>query len=248
MSARESEKGHLMVGLMAAVAIMVILSTVGFQAWEDVVRRDNEAEMMFRAQEIARACRKYQKDKGTYPTELKLLMEPGNRGQYFLRHLYKDPLVKGGKWGLLFLAPGGGVFDPHAPEGEAMDAAGNPVLAPALPRAGLPGAAAADEGPVGRPASAGPGGALGRSGFGAGAPGQFGGGEEQGLPIVGVKSLCTKKPFRVYQEQTEYGKWLFTALQQDMLSAIPGMPNQGRPVLPPGTTPPKGEKPPGTSP
>src|SRR5262245_48993168 len=107
MRRRGRESGHLMVGVMAAVAILVILSTVAFQSWADVLRRDNEAEMMFRAQEIVRAIRKYQKDRGAPPTELKQLMEPGNRGQYFLRHLYKDPLVKGGKWGLLFAGPGG---------------------------------------------------------------------------------------------------------------------------------------------
>ena len=32
-----------MVGLMAGVAILLILSTVGTQAWVDVIRRDNEA-------------------------------------------------------------------------------------------------------------------------------------------------------------------------------------------------------------
>ena len=224
MGARESERGHLMVGLMAAVAIMVILSTAAFQAWEDILRRENEAEMMFRAREIARACRKYQKDRGTYPLELKQLMEPGNRGQYFLRRLYKDPLVRDGKWGLIFLGPNGEVYDPHATATGETDAA------------------AADEGPVGMPATVGPGGTLTWGGTGATPrPGQVGGGGEQGLPIMGVKSLCTKKPFRVYNEKTEYAEWWFTAIDPELLAAIPGLPSQGRPPgtgLPPGGTPP----------
>ena len=257
MRERNPERGHLMVGLMVGVAIMVILSTVAVQAWEDVLRRDNEAEMMFRAQEIARAIRKYQKDKGAYPTELKLLMEPGNRGQYFLRHLYKDPLVKGGKWGLLFLAPGGGVYDPHGEEGEGTDAAGNPVVAPARPGGLFSGPGASGEGLGGKLGSRGAGAAPARTGLDpqnqkSGQLGGFagaGGGEEQGLPIVGVKSLCTDEPFRVYMEQTEYSKWLFHVFQQEVLSAIPGLPNQGRPpgmgTTPPGMTPP-GTVPPGT--
>ena len=51
------ERGHLMVGLMVAVAILVILSTVAIQAWEDMARRELEAEMIFRAQDICRALR-----------------------------------------------------------------------------------------------------------------------------------------------------------------------------------------------
>ena len=46
---RRGERGALLVGLVAAVAIMMILSTVAMQHWADVVRRDNEAEMMARA-------------------------------------------------------------------------------------------------------------------------------------------------------------------------------------------------------
>ena len=49
---RRRERGHLMVGLVAMVAIMMILSGQAVQEWTDVLRRDNEAEMMFRAQEI----------------------------------------------------------------------------------------------------------------------------------------------------------------------------------------------------
>jgi type II secretory pathway pseudopilin PulG len=45
-----------MVALMAGIAIMLILSTVAAQSWADIVRRDNEAEMMFRAQDIVRAA------------------------------------------------------------------------------------------------------------------------------------------------------------------------------------------------
>jgi hypothetical protein len=56
------------------------------------------------------------------------LIEPGSKGQYFLRKPYKDPLVKDGEWGLLFLAPGGGIYDPNGEEG-GLDANGNPIMA-----------------------------------------------------------------------------------------------------------------------
>ena len=129
----------LLVGLVAAVAILMILSAVAVQNWSDVLRRDREADMMFRAQEIVRAIRKYQRDKPGAPlTELKLLMEPGSKRQFFLRKLYTDPLVKDGKWGLLYAAPQGGVYDPSTEGGPA--GAGQPGVpgAPGAPSLGGP--------------------------------------------------------------------------------------------------------------
>ena len=111
---RGNERGHLMIALVAAVAILMISFLMATESWIDILRRDNEKEMIFRAQEIVRALQRYQKDRGTLPTSLDQLIEPGSRGQYFLRKQYKDPLVRNGKWGLLFAAPGGGVVDPNA--------------------------------------------------------------------------------------------------------------------------------------
>ena len=53
------EHGHLMAGLMCLIAIKLIFATMVFQAWEDVLQRDKEAEMIFRGQEIARAIQRY---------------------------------------------------------------------------------------------------------------------------------------------------------------------------------------------
>lgn len=214
MNDRRHERGALMVGLMAAVAIMLIVSTVAFQSWEDVIRRDKEAEMIFRAQEIARALKRYQTAQGAPPTELKKLMEKTGTGQYVLRRLYTDPLVKDGKWGLLFLAPGGGIFDPNAEDaGGGLDANGQPVAGNPSPFSN-PGAQ------TGQPAGSQQQQPGTSSLFGQQA-GSDGGGQ-QGLPIAGVRSLCTDKPFRVFREQTEYDKWLFTLNDLDLLGPVPG--------------------------
>ena len=93
--------GPLMVGVVVLVSLMLIYSTVALQDWKDVIRRDDEAEMIFRAREIVRGLRRYQQDRGALPTDLELLKEPGSKGQYFIRRLYDDPLVTDGKWGLL---------------------------------------------------------------------------------------------------------------------------------------------------
>jgi type II secretory pathway pseudopilin PulG len=45
-------------------------------------------------------------------------------------------------------------------------------------------------------------------------------GDKTGLPIVGVKSLCTKDSFAIYHEKTLISDWTFSAA--DNLLAIPG--------------------------
>jgi type II secretory pathway pseudopilin PulG len=205
-----------MIGLMAAIAIMLILSTIAVQEWKEVVRRDNEAEMMFRAEEIVRAIRKYQKDRGALPTELKQLIEPGSKGQYFLRRLYKDPLVKGGAWGLLYSGPQGALVDPSAPPPETG-------AAPTASGIGIR--------PLGTtPTPPTPLSQIGQTG------------EVAGLPIAGVKTLCKDRPFRVYQDQTEYANWLFSIfdLEGEAGGTAPPPtggqppPAPGQPAPPPG--------------
>ena len=92
---RKRQKGALMAGVVAMLAISLIWSAVAFQAWIDVLRRDNEAEMIFRGKEIARAIQRYRMDhQNQGPPELKDLMEPApNRGNYYLHTLYD---VEGG--------------------------------------------------------------------------------------------------------------------------------------------------------
>lgn len=186
---------------MVAIAVLGILTGIALQLWSDVKRREDEAEMIFRAREIVRAILLYRRDRGTLPTELKQLLEPGSRGQYFLRQDYRDPLVRGGKWGLLYAGPAGNVYDPDS--------------ATAIDPSQLPG------GPV--PGQDNPGGrmTLGES------PG--GGQEVGGLPIVGVKTLCKEKPFRVLDDKTEYSEWQFHIFQ---LEAAPGQGAPGQPGRP----------------
>jgi type II secretory pathway pseudopilin PulG len=209
---RRKQRGVLIVALMTGIAIAMILSSIAVQKWTDVLRRDNEAEMIFRAQDIVRALKRFQVEKGKLPTELKELMEPGNKGQYFLRRLWKDPLVKGGQWQYLYASPAGGLFDPTA--------------------AGLPGA----EAPPGLPPPAGGLAPIGQQPTGLqgnqpGAPpfGKPGDGGVTGMPIAGVKSRCTEKTFRVLKSKTSYSDWTFSIFDLD-----PHAPAAPAPAVTPG--------------
>ncbi len=198
---RKRQKGALMAGLVAMIAISLIWSAIAFQAWIDVLRRDNEAEMIFRAQEIVRAIQRYRKDHaGQGPRKLELLLEPSPRRSRYIRREYDDPLVADGKWGLLFMGPGGQIIDPSVDPG-----AGLPGEGPGALSGGLKTGAASRQTLAGnQSAKAGQLGGIANSGRR--------GGEQTGLPIAGVKSLCTDQPFRVYKGENNYSKWLFTFL------------------------------------
>jgi type II secretory pathway pseudopilin PulG len=227
---RLKQRGALIVALMAGIAIMLILSTVAVQAWADVARRDAEAEMMFRAQDITRALKRFQADRGTLPTDLKELLEVGQRRpQYFLRQMWKDPLVKDGKWGLIYANPAGGVIDPSVP------GSGTPGGLPGLPgqpnQPGQPGQPATGlNGNNNNMGSFPPIGKIGENnGTGTGA------GEGTGLPIAGVKSKCTDRPFRKFRDKTSYSEWIFTIFDLEPRAAAQvsqPAPQQGQPGQP----------------
>jgi hypothetical protein len=231
---RKGERGYLMAALAAAVAVMVIFSMLAFQAWTDVLRRDNEAEMMFRARDLARAIQRYRRDHGgVAPDKLEKLMEPGPRGQYYLRQMWKDPLVKNGKWGLLYIGPGGQIIDPNGetPATGLEDAFGRRKGGSIFdkgnedseqrPDVQLPGnqqlpqqqqrefkSISADD-PNADPNAAGK--------------------QLSGLPIAGVRSMCEDEPFRVYNGLSSYSEWRFTYLDFELAAATRGrQPGQGQ--------------------
>jgi type II secretory pathway pseudopilin PulG len=229
-STRHSERGHLMVGVMVLIAIMLIFSTIAVQSWDQVARRDNEAEMMFRAQEIVRALVRFRTDRGTLPNKLEDLIEPGQRGQYHIRQLYTDPLVRDGKWGLLYLGPGGEIIDPNN-ENFDLDADGDGTALSGPISRPEDGAGTLSRGDIMRqqrerkknqgsrisPLRANRDTTLNET--------QMAGGTLlTGLPIAGVRSLSDDKPFRVYREEEDIQNWLFTVLDIDN----PRVPGSGR--------------------
>jgi hypothetical protein len=215
-SSGKSQKGALMAGVVAMIAVSLVWSAVAFQAWIDVLRRDNEAEMIFRAEEIVRAIQRYRRDHGGQgPPKLKELLEMSPKRSYYIRREYDDPLVANGKWGLLYMGPGGAIVDPS--DQDALPGMGLPGGAPAPGSSGTSLDQALGQGQSGQGSTSGQGQDL--AGTQSGTAGLLGGvgnrGDEDGgigLPIAGVKSLCTETPFRVYKGESQYEKWLFTYL------------------------------------
>ena len=100
MSARRGESGYALVALLATVAIMLVLLSAAGPYWKYLMRDDREEELLARGGEIADAIARYQRKNGNaLPSSLDVLVK-----QHFLRHAYKDPMTKDGKW--RFLRPG----------------------------------------------------------------------------------------------------------------------------------------------
>lgn len=236
---RSGERGQLMAGLAAATAILAVMSTIAFQQWAEMLRRDNEAEMIFRAQEIVRAIQRYRQEHGGQgPLQLELLLEPGTKGQYYIRQLYEDPLVPDGKWGLLYAGPGGQIIDPNAEDASES-------LLPGLGGGGL-GNQQGQQGLQGQQGQAGNQSSLnvqGNQGIPQGGrPGQLGlsGGGQQGgtgLPIAGVRTLAEDTPYRIYNGLTEYSEWLFTYFDLERANAQGNQPGGQQPAGRPGANP-----------
>jgi hypothetical protein len=113
---RKNEEGALLIILMVGVAVAMVAIATAFQSWSIVWRRDSEEELIFRGQQYADAIKAYRKEHGNQcPPNLEELMKPGPRQVRYIRKLYKDPMTHNGKWGLLYLMPGGNaIYDPVA--------------------------------------------------------------------------------------------------------------------------------------
>jgi type II secretory pathway pseudopilin PulG len=120
------EDGFSLGGLMAAVAIMLVLMGAAVPSWRYVMKDDREEELYFRGSQIAEAIERYQRKNGNaYPPSFEVLV----KGHY-LRKQFTDPLAKDGKWRII--RPG------QALPAGGMTRTGSPSPSPSpSPRGGL---------------------------------------------------------------------------------------------------------------
>jgi type II secretory pathway pseudopilin PulG len=95
---RVRSRGFIMVMLLAFITIMGIMLTVAMPNVATEVQRDQEAELIFRGEAIARAIRLYKAKTGGYPLALEELTKIRPR---ILRKLYLDPMTHEGEWDLI---------------------------------------------------------------------------------------------------------------------------------------------------
>ena len=80
-----------MAALLVGLSIVSLMLSVAMPAWHTIVRREREADLIFRGEQYARAIALFQRTyAGTFPPTIDVLLE----GR-FLRRRYVDPMTNG---------------------------------------------------------------------------------------------------------------------------------------------------------
>ncbi len=138
----QGAEGFNLVVLVMAVTVLNILVAMALPAWSHQIRREKEAELIFRGLQYAEAIRVFQIRHGRLPVQLRELVEVQPRS---IRQLWKNPMTDDGSWLLL---PGTG-----GPQGGRNLAAGRQQVNPQRGRQppGRPGRRPGQPGRPGQP-------------------------------------------------------------------------------------------------
>jgi type II secretory pathway pseudopilin PulG len=221
-----SEAGYNMVMLIMAITVVSIMVAAVLPLMSTEIRREKEEELIFRGFQYAEGIRAFHLKFGRYPNKLEELLEVKPR---HLRQLWKDPMTKDGKWGLIFQNQGtplqaqvpgnpNNPNDPNNPNPNNPNQINQSPNNPNDPNSANGASQTDPNNPDGSP--------------GLNTPQK---GDVVALgPIVGVYSKSAKKSFLVFFGQSHYNEWRFT---EDLLrngsqrASIPGAPGVGNPGM-----------------
>lgn len=189
---RGGEAGYNMVMLIVALTVLNIMVAAMLPLMSTEIQREKEEELVFRGWQYAEAIRVFKLRFQRYPNKLEELIEIKPRS---IRQLWKDPMTKDGKWGLIFQGQGT-PLQVQNPEGQPPG-----TVNPQDP-----------EGPT-----------NGQNGQNGQNGGQNGNQDQGGLstpkqgdavaigPIVGVYSKSAKASHLVFYGHERYDEWRFTS-------------------------------------
>lgn len=125
-SHRADARGYAMAALLVGLSVMAIMLSVALPVWQTAVKREREAELVFRGEQYAQAISLFQRRfAGTFPPNIDVLV-----AQKFLRRAYKDPIT-GGDFQLVYVgAPLPGTVPAAGTRGAARGAQGQPTAPP----------------------------------------------------------------------------------------------------------------------
>jgi type II secretory pathway pseudopilin PulG len=216
-SRQKGEQGFMLLGLIVAIALILLALGVAAADMAHTVRAERERESVRRANQYVRAIRLFYLKNQSYPGSMKQL-ENTNMVRY-LRQQYTDPLT-GKEYRLIgvgqnkttvkgfFGQPLGGIPGSGLGALAGAQSAGMPG-APATP--GIGGASGTNGTPGANGATSGPGG-TGNSGSNSGFPtSSFGTptGSGSSGPFMGVGSNAKGDSILVVNQQTTYETWEF---------------------------------------
>lgn len=95
----EAEEGYMLLGLIVAIALILLWLSAAATSEAFAIKRDREAETARRADQYVRAIRLYYKKFGHYPGSVEQLEKSNNIR--FLRKRWEDPLTKTTDWRMI---------------------------------------------------------------------------------------------------------------------------------------------------
>lgn len=120
------DEGYTLVVLVMIIAVMAIMMAVAVQIVSFQMKREREAELIFRGKQYVEAIRLYKQKYGRNPMQMKELWEADPR---VLRQRWIDPITNSDKWGLVFMGQGQRVSQAgQGPRGQAPTPTRTPVF------------------------------------------------------------------------------------------------------------------------
>ena len=101
-----SPRGIVFPMLLASILVIGVATAGVAELWTTQIKREKEAELLFRLGEIRRGIIRYRADHNRLPKELKDLLEDRTQLQTrrYLRRLYTDPMTGKADWDLKLVA------------------------------------------------------------------------------------------------------------------------------------------------
>lgn len=222
LGARRREEGFALLILLMLATVMLIALTAALPSVYSQGQREKEEELIFRGNEYARAIAMFRRQFQRFPTDVKELLE--TNGMRFLRHEYKDPMTKQGKWRFIHADAAGTPIDsrtiarpkPAKPLGDDRNSAGSATKSGDESESRETSVQQVTEEEDEKQ----------KSSF-------FGDGKElKGAFIIGVASKSNKNSIRVHNNKTRYSDWEFLGIEaganRGALPGAGGVPAGGR--------------------
>lgn len=242
----KSARGYTLVAMMVGITIMMVMIAAVLPLASTESKRDREAELVFRGRQYAEGVRVFHRRYARYPNTLKEMIDARPRT---LRKLWKDPVTRSDKWGIISATLGapipgqtGNSGLPNSSSGLGGNTLGQTGGSTGTSSFGSTFGSASTKNQAAQP-TPGPGLGVGPDGGEKKSGSSWGSTEnlEQaaGGPVAGVYSLSHEKALKLYQGRDSYADWRFT--EQTLTSGpdlggigAPGGPGIGG-AAPPGS-------------
>jgi type II secretory pathway pseudopilin PulG len=185
-----------MVMFVMIIAVMSIMMGVAVQTAEFQMKREREAELIFRGQQFVEAIRLYKLKYGRFPMQLKEIYEAKPR---VIRKKWKDPITDSENWGIVFLGQEGRQLGGRRAPGAITDTGGRPITTQTPFGTG----SSQSDNPSGESGTGSTDDGSDASAFGGGSANRKVG------PIVGVHSTSCDEAVKIYEGHTTYCEWRF---------------------------------------